>query len=139
MKFTSRPLNRGEIFPCSSKSAKDMFKDTTIHLHFANISRDFGTFANTFDYFYVRKNVSGQIIASMYMYPIQEHPILSFYVLKQKEYPYRLQQEFEHMVLPQILSFYHERRCDTINKERTKVLLVELIDKTFAMHTFFMT
>ena len=55
MKINARPLNEGETFVCSMKKAKEMFKNTDVHLNFAYYTRDYGTFAETQDRYFVKK------------------------------------------------------------------------------------
>ena len=47
-------LNNGEMFCCSGKKAKDLFKDTEIHLNFAFYGRIYGTFAETKAGYYLK-------------------------------------------------------------------------------------
>ncbi len=76
------------------KKAKILFADTSAVLDFSSVSRIYGTFKNTFDMFYLKNNIKGRVISSMYMYPGESNPFLSFYVLKKKDYPEEIQQEF---------------------------------------------
>lgn len=135
MEILSRPLNKGEVFPCSFKSAKSFFKDTDVVLNFAKYSRVFGTFANTTDAFYVKKNISGRIIASMYMHYKKPCPLLNFFVLKDCDFNEALTNKFESKVLLHFHNFYTEV-YNTPTKNQTEVMLVELQNSDLKMHRF---
>lgn len=135
MKIISRPLNSGECFPCSMKKAKTLFADTNVTLNFAHSSRVYDTFKNTFDMFYLKNNIKGRVISSMYMYPGESNPFLSFYVLKKKDYPEEIQQEFEEKYLNLYIDFYNEM-MDKITPYVSHVMLVEYRDNRLFLHRF---
>ena len=95
MKIDVRPLYKGETFCCSIKSAKELFKDTPVYLDFSYLSRTFGTFAYTSDAYYVKNNIKGHVISSMYMRPRDENPIYSFYVIKNTLCSTQIKEEYE--------------------------------------------
>ena len=78
MKIDSRPLNKGETFCCSMRAAKELFRNYNITLNFSYLGRDFGTFAETPDRYYVERNVKGRIVSSLYMRTNDKNAILSY-------------------------------------------------------------
>ena len=134
MEIKSRPLNSGEVFPCSYSEAKKMFLNTPIILNFAYTSRVYGTFLNTPDYFFAKKNIKGTVIASMYMRPLETRPMLCFYVLKEHQYSNQLRKEFEDMYLNLFLEFYSSLAiCDGDTRD-IHLMLVELKNNCFLVH-----
>ena len=134
MKIISRPLNKGEVFPCSFKKAKDIFKDTDIILSFSCHSRDFGTFANTPDRFYVDKNVRGKIIAASYMNPGIAKTMLKLYVLKNSEYPEEFRIQFEQECLPKFHKLYKSLVACKDDSSIIYFMFVEFVDKQLKIH-----
>lgn len=133
MKVLSRPVNKGETFPCSFRSAKELFKDTDVTLNF---SRTYGTFVNTPDMFYCRNNIRGIILSSMYMYAGNHDAMLSFYVVKSNRFNRDLQTEYESEFLPQYLQLYKRLVVAGPHNSETTVMLVELVDNALKLHTF---
>lgn len=136
MKVLSRPLNKGETFPCSIRSAKELFRDTDVILNFSHAGRTYGTFVNTPDMFYCRNNIRGIVLSSMYMYAGNHDAMLSFFVVKSNEFNYDLQKEYESKFLPQYLQLYKSLVSDEPHNSVTTVMLVELVDKVLKLHTF---
>ncbi len=136
MKIKSRPLNIGELFPCSFSRAKNVFKETDVFLNFSYTSRGYGTFANTPDAFYLKNNVKGKIIASMYTFPGNDKPLLNFFCIKATEYDDFLKQQFEIEILPSIFGFYSEILQKNAINHDTFVFLVELIDGCLKTHRY---
>ena len=75
MEVKVRPLNRGETFCCSVKTAKEMFKNTDIYLDFAYLGRNYRTWAETPDAYYWKRNVKGRILATMQTRSGEARPI----------------------------------------------------------------
>ena len=136
MKVLSRPLNKGETFPCSIRSAKELFKDTDVTLNFSYTARTYGTFVNTPDMFYCRNNIRGVILSSMYMYTCNHDAMLSFYVVKSNKFNRDLQTEYESEFLPQYLQLYKRLVVVGPHNSETTVMLVELVDNALKLHTF---
>ena len=126
-------LNKGEMFCCSVKKAKDLFKDTEIHLNFACYGRVYSTFAETKEGYYLKNNIKSRVISSMYMLPGAAQTILAFYVVKRKSFPEDLKTEFEQVYLPKYYEIYNEML--NANKfEKTRMVLVEHIDGKLKLH-----
>ena len=134
MRILSRKLNNGETFPCSFLEAKRIFKDTDTVLNFSKFGRDFGTFANTPDRFYVKHNIKGRVIAAAYMHPKRKEQMISFYVLKVNDYTDGQRKLFESEYLPEFYKLYESMRFSNENISITHMLLVELVDKKFIIH-----
>lgn len=132
MKVKIRPLNKGELFPCTLKRAKELFEETAVILDFAHTGRTYVTFANTPSGFYLKNEIKGIVIASMYMYPGIKDPLLSFFVLKKTEFTFQLQDEFENKYLPEFYNFYH--LLSNAGSGESQTLLVELIDGKLRLH-----
>lgn len=133
MEIKSRPLNRGECFPCSFNQAKAIFKNTTVFLDFAYLGRNYCAFANSKAGFYLQNKIKGYIILSMYMQPKDSRPILSFYVLNDRFFNSQLQEEVVHKYLPEYYRFYQTQLAGSIIDDKN-LMLVELIDGQLRLH-----
>ena len=138
MKITVRPLNNGEVFPCSLHIAKQIFRTTSIHLNFAYYGRDFGTFARTPDFYLVKKNIKGCVITSMYIREKQEDPILSFYVLKEMSWTKELKNEFEQTFLPEYYRLYNSLAFRETSENTTHMIITELVEGELKLHHWIM-
>lgn len=134
MEIKIRPLNEGELFPCSYKRAKELFKNTSVVLNFAYTSRVYGTFENTKDKFYLKNKIQGKIISSMYMYPRQAKPLLNFYVIKKSDFTSNLQNEFEKKYLPAFYDLYQVLSNANDQNTNTTLLMVELLGERLILH-----
>lgn len=135
MKIKVRPLNDGEVFPCSLFVAKDIFRTTSVQLNFAYGSRDYGTFSNTPDYYLVKKNIKGRVVSSLYMRKKQKDPILSLYVLKKTSWSEEIKNEFEQKVLPAYYQFYYSLAFSEDSEDSmAHLMLTELIDGELKLH-----
>ena len=134
MEIKKRPLNKGETFCCSMKKAKEVFRDTKIYLNFAYLGRHHSTFAETPDGYYWARNVKGRVISEMQTSSGRERPILSFYVLKETNFPAELRDEFEQKYLPEFYRLYQELLSDQSLKITTKLMLVEYFDGQLKLH-----
>ena len=135
MKIDSRPLNKGETFCCSMRAAKELFRNYDITLNFSCYGRDFGTFAETPDRYYVERNVKGRIVSSLYMRTNDKSAILSFYVLKEENYSPELRTQYEKEFLPEHLKMYKELTKDPgAKKVDDKIMLVTLKDGKFNLY-----
>ena len=135
MKIDSRPLNKGETFCCSMRAAKELFRNYDITLNFSCYGRDFGTFAETPDRYYVERNVKGRIVSSLYMRTNDKSAILSFYVLKEENYSPELRTQYEKEFLPEHLRMYKELTKDPEAKKiDDKMMLVTLKDGKFNLY-----
>ena len=134
MKINARPLNEGETFVCSMKKAKEMFKNTDVHLNFAYYTRDYGTFAETQDRYFVKKNITGRVVASMYMHSGYKSPILSFYVIGKNNFCDELRVEFEQKYLPEFYKLYQTMLKDDGLIINTKLMLVEYVNNELKLH-----
>ena len=132
MKVKKGKLNPGEIFPCAISAAKKVFGDTDVFLNFASILKDYGTFANTPDRFYVKHNVKGRILAAMYGKQCEEQ-MISFYRLKDCEYSDELKAEFEDKYLPEFYRL-HKTLEDIGDGNRVHLMLVELTEHKLKLH-----
>ena len=135
MKVVVRRLNSGEVFPCTVKSAKSIFNQTEVTLNFAQYGRDFGTFSNTPDRFFVQRNVKGHIIASMYAHVGVTNAMLSFYVIKQKDYGLPQIERFEKEILPSFYDFYSKIIKSNDIFGSCYIMLVELLDGNLNVYT----
>ena len=123
------------MFSLFNEKAKDLFADTNVTLNFAHTGRIYGTFKNTFDMFYLKNNIKGQVISSMYISPGESDPFFSFYVLKKKDYPEEIMQEFEEKFLNLYLDFYNEMMTEN-ETSVCHVMLVEYRDNKLFLHRF---
>ncbi len=137
MELHKRGLNKGETFCCSVKKVKELFKDTEIHLDFASFYKSFILFKDSPPLIsYVKNHIRGKVICDVSMMLRQESPILSFYVLKENEYPNELKEEFEERYLPQFYEFYMRNLNDTSLLTKQRIFMcIELIDGKLALHT----
>ena len=136
MKILTRPINKGETFPCAFQKAKEIFKHMNVCLNFAHGHRDYGTFSNTPDRFYMDKNIKGRVISSMYMQQAEDEPLLCFYVLKESQYNKQLRDEFEDKYLPMYAMFFDELYQQKRTSGETYVMIVELISGELRLHKY---
>ena len=134
MKISVRPLNKGEIFCCSMKSAKMVFKNTNVHLDFSYLGRDYATFAETPDSYYMKKRIKGRIVASFYAHSNTDNAILSFYVVKESDFSPNLKDEFESTYLLKLYDEYLQQIAKEYPSDRTKMMLVELYNGELFFH-----
>lgn len=111
MQIYKRQINKNEIFCCSLKDAKELFRDTEVNLQFAYPLRDYEYFYQYMSF--LKKHVKGKVIASMEMAAHQTDPSLSFYVLNEKEFSEELKKEFKSNVLPKFYQFYLSKLYDS--------------------------
>lgn len=135
MQIKSRAINNKETFCCSFKKAKELFKNTDVVLSFGYTSRSFGTFVGTPDYYYVKRNIKGKILASMYSYSIEQTPLLCFFPTAKAEFNEKLRQVFEETYLPKFYDIYLNR-VPNEKASKTKVLLIEFVENTLKEHVF---
>lgn len=69
------------------------------------------------------------------MHPGESNPFFSFYVLKKKNYPEEIKQEFEEKYLKLYLDFYSEM-IDKTAPSVCHVMLVEYRDNKLYLHRF---
>ena len=118
------------------KTAKDIFRNTELCLNFACYGRNYQTFSNIPDYYYVKHNVKGIIIAASYMHNRELSPLLSFNVIKQTDITPEIKKEFEQRFLPEYYKLYIEKLNSKILIPKTTVLLTELYDGKLKLHKF---
>ena len=135
MQVKTRTLNDGETFCCSLQKAKELFKNTDTVLNFGYTSRNFGTFVGTPDYYYVKKNIKGKVLASMYSYSVEQTTMLSFYPVSKSKLNENLKQVFEKIYLPKFYDIYINR-VPNEKAIKTKVLIVELVENGLKEHKF---
>ncbi len=134
MKVKIRPLNNGETFCCSVKCAKKSFKNTEIFLNFAFLGRDYATFANTPDSFYLKNKIKGRVIASLYAHSKTGKSILSFFVVKQEDFSQDLKEQFELVYMPKLIEFYLAQLKREGLSDHTKMILIELYNGKLLLH-----
>lgn len=134
MEIKIRPLNKGEIFPCSIRSAKKVFSDTPVILNFAYTSRIYGTFSHTPPAYYLKNKINGTVIASSCIHPREKQILLSFFVLKETQYTDELRKEFESKYLLEFYKLYKEMLDNTTLNEKAILMLVELVDDKLKSH-----
>ncbi len=135
MKIVSRTLNKGEIFLSSFRAIKNVFKDTPFNIDFSVYSKQYGTFMNTPDYYYLKNKIQGQVVAALYTHPCDYSPTLHLYTIKESLYSQNLQTEFEQEYLVKFFDFYSEVQTivDVIDR-KTRMMLVELLNGKFVIH-----
>ena len=134
MEVKVRPLNRGETFSCSVKTAKEMFKNTDVYLNFAYLGRDYRTWAETPDAYYWKRNVNGRIIAKMQTRSGEARPILCFFVVKESAFPLECKIEFEQKYLPEFYRLYETMFHEDSRCRNTKLMITEYIDNKLKLH-----
>lgn len=139
MEIRVRPLNAGETFCCSVACAKRKFKDTELFLNFSFLGRDYATFAQTKDAYYLKNKIKGRVVASLYAHSEKRDSILSFYVLKEKDITPKLKNHFEAVYLPKLMAFYRAQlsRKNGLS-DQIRVILIELYEGQFFPHEYSM-
>ncbi len=137
MKIKIRQLNHGERFCCSTAKAKELFADTDICLDFAQLGREYVTFGRTKDAYYLKNNIKGGVLMSLYMHQKYSEPILGFYVIPAKyDFPECLQKEIEEKYLHEFKRLYIEVRSIKQEDNTTRVMLLELHEGKLKLHEF---
>jgi len=134
MEVKIRPLNKGETFCCSINCAKKIFKNTAVFLNFAFLGRNYSTFANTTDSYYLKNKIKGRVIASLYAHSKTGKSILSFYVLRQDDFSQDFKKQFELIYLPKLLDFYHSQLKRNDLLDHTKMILIEFYKDQLLLH-----
>jgi len=134
MKVSVRPLNKGETFCCSIKRAKELFKETPMHLNFSYYGRDFCAFAESPSWYFYKKRVRGRVLSFIQLSENYPHPLLSFYVVKEVNFGPELKKQYEEKFLPEYLRLYKEMTDIQQPIGIEKIMLVELIDGKLVLH-----
>lgn len=136
MKIYSRPINIGETFCTSIKSAKTVFKSTEINLCFGEFSRKYNPYKNEFGYVYYKNNIHGTVVAKMILQPGVNCPMLAFYVLKSNEVSIELINDFQNNVLHQLFEIYNQFQQGNPDLQKDTGIWVELLNEKFYIHQF---
>lgn len=134
MQVKVRPLNQGETFCCSVKKAKEVFQETSIYLDFSYLGRDFCMFAESPIWYFYKKNIRGRVLSSMRMSENYPEPLLSFYVVKEKDFDNLLKKQYEDKFLPEYYRLYKEMTNVKQPAGIEKIMLVELVDGNLLIH-----
>ena len=136
MKIYSRPINTGETFCTSIKTAKTVFKNTEIKLCFGEFERKYNPYKNEFGYGYYKKKIRGTVVAEMILQPGVNSPLLSFYVLKSNEISIELINDFQNNVLHQLFEIYNQFQQGNPDLQKDTGIWVELLNGKFYVHQF---
>ncbi len=136
MKVYSRPINTGEAFCTSIKTAKSIFENTEVKLCFGEFRRQYIPYKNEFGFGYYKKNISGIVVATMTLEPSVKCPLLSFYVLKSNAFSEALKKHFENEVLYRLLEIYNQFCNEDSLQQRKTMIWVELLNDKFNIHRF---
>ena len=136
MKVYSRPINAGETFCTSIKTAKSVFKNTEIELCFAEFGRKYNPHNNEFGFGYYKKNIRGKVVASMILHPGVNCPMLAFYVFKSNEISIELINNFQNNVLYQLFEIYNQFQQGNPDLQKDTGIWVELLNEKFYIHQF---
>ena len=135
MKIYYRPVNSGETFCVSVKTAKSIFKDTNVKLCFGEFQRHYIPHNNEFGYAYWKKNISGAVVAQTILEPGVDCPLLCFYVVKSTDVSPSLKNDFEK-VLCSLFETYNQFINSEISRQQKTIIWVEMIDNRFHVHRF---
>ena len=133
MKIYSRPINTGETFCTSIKTAKSFFENTNIKLCFGEFRRQYVPHKNELGYAYWKKNIQGKVVAKTTLEPGVDSPLLSFYVVKSTDVSNLMKEEFEN-VLYKLLEMYNQFINSKISQQQTTIIWVEMINNKFHIH-----
>jgi len=136
MKVYSRPINAGETFCTSIKTAKSIYENTEIHLCFGEFGRQYNPHKNEIGFGYYSKNIRGKVVANMILHPGVDCPLLSFYVIKSNDISTELKNHFQHDILYQLLEIYNQFLMGNPFLQKSMVVWVELINENFYIHKF---
>ena len=132
MKVYFRPLNSNEVFPCSVRKAKEVFKDTKVDLSFAYGGRTLSLSKNPS--MSLNHKIKGSVIAYADIYPRVESININFFVIKAKDYNAQLQKEFEEKYLMEFYRLYESMLNDSTLNNKGTLMMVELIDGKLKLH-----
>ena len=136
MKVYSRPLNEGETFCTSIKTAKAIFRDTEVKLCFGEFGRQYNPYKNEFGYGYYKKNIKGTVVASMILHPGVNSPLLGFYVVKSDSVSDSMKDYFEKDMLCKLRLLYDEFCGGDPRKQKDTIIWVEWLNDKFNTHQF---
>ena len=126
--------NRGETYICSVKRAKEVFRETEVHLDFGYFSKYFSLRNAYYEYFYCRKNIKGKIVFATKHNLGRIDPIYSFYLQKEQECSEGLKKEFEEKYLPQLYALYKQYSGDDRLIAEYHFICVELYNGKLKLH-----
>ena len=136
MKIYSRSINAGETFCTSIRNAKDVFENTEVKLCFGEFKRKYDPYKNEIGFGYYKRNIHGQVVATMILEPGVNCPLLSFYVVKSSSISNSTKNDFENNVLYRIREIYDQFCISDALKQRVTIIWVELLDDKFHVHQF---
>lgn len=134
MKIYYRQLNKGEIYCCSVKKAKELFKETEAKLNFTHGGNEFEKNLEHPMYRYAKKVVKGKVIAHAIFMSGYDEALINFLGLPYFEYSQNLQKEFEENYLPEFYNLYIAQKNDQKMIPLSKLMIVELIDGKLKLH-----
>jgi len=112
-----------------------LFKSTDVTLNFGYTNRTFGTFVGTPDFYYVKKHITGRVVASMYSYSKKAASLLNFFAIPETLFNEDLKRIFEEVYLPKFYDLYVNKTNDEeLSPLKTKMLLIELVNGTLKQH-----
>ena len=126
--------NRGETYICSVKRAKEVFRETEVHLDFGYFSKYFSLRNAYYEYFYCRKNIKGKIVFSTHQGLRKLDPLYFFYLQKEQECSEGLKKEFEEKYLPQLYALYKQYSGDDRLIAEYHFICVELYNGKLKLH-----
>ena len=136
MKVYYRPINEGETFCTSIKKAKSVFQNTEIKLCFGEFSKQYNPYKNEIGYGYYKKNIFGNVVVQMVLHPGVNCPLLSFYVVKSRDFTDELKVKFQNDILYQLLEIYNRFLLEDYFAQKDTVIWVEWINDNFTIHKF---
>lgn len=134
MTFISVAKNRKEMFPCSKKKIKEIFKNTLIDIRFEH--EIFLDDNNDTCYKYIKNSVKGTVIADVLLGIRQPNPLLSIYALKKGEFSDALVNQVENIYLNKILDIYMKllHDIDSTDTYIKTYIILEFLDNKLKMH-----
>ena len=136
MKVYYRPINNGETFCTSIKKSKSVFQNTEIKLCFGEFSKQYNPCKNEIGYAYYKRNIFGIVVAETVLQPGVECPLLSFYVVKSKDFTDELKEKFQNDILYQLLEIYKQFILKDYYSQKDTVIWVEWVNDKFTIHKF---
>ena len=122
--------SRGEMFCCSLKKVKQIFRETDVIINFSALGRRYGNRNYTFR----KEKIKGKIIFSTYFSNQKANPILSFYLIKEEECTAELREEMETKYLPLLYTEYCRFLNDQTLISNHTFICIELFEGKLYYH-----
>jgi hypothetical protein len=130
MKTYYRNHNKGECYALPLNVVKSMFETKNITINFGFFGRKYKPHPNETGYKFYEKHIKGDVILRLFIQCGTNSSMMSFYIIKESDYPSNLRNEFEK-ITKKVLDFYNE---NVLSDNKYAIFLVELLNGKLIIH-----